>query len=403
MSTDRWGQLIDGAPDSLEAWDTAWGHFVHFVGDPIADLDEVNAADDRFVMGSVFTATYLVLGGTSLTSPLVLEALQRSRERSAGASTREQAHMRALELLCAGQFTAAGDRWAELGSSGPDFAAIRFAHDVYLHTGQAASSLSTTNAAITAWGSGPGASYVAGQHAFALEELGHYDEAEQVGHGALSADPDDLWARHALADVYESTNNSAAAYGLLDTEAHPWPAQEGLATHVWWHVALRRLADGDVDAVLAIADERMPSATTPFRLCDQASLLWRTELAGYSVGDRWDEVANRWAALETRHTAAFLDTHAALTFARRPNHPGAELWAQDTADGRSGHAGSENAETMASVARPLAKAFGRFGAGEPQAFLDAVEALGDQCARMGGSVAQRDIIKLTARSAASQL
>ena len=54
-----------------------------------------------------------------------------------------------------------------------------------------------------------------GQHTFALEEVGRYDEAEELGRAALGLDPDDLCARHALAHVYESTDDTPAARELL--------------------------------------------------------------------------------------------------------------------------------------------------------------------------------------------
>ncbi len=403
MLVDKWGQVLAGSQASIDAWDRAWGNFVHFVGDPIADLAEANAHDNSFVMGPVFVAAYLVLGGTPLNNALVHQDRQRALDRSHRASQREQGHVHALEALCNGDFSEAADQWARLAAQQPDFAATRFAHDVYLHAGGAQASLAASLAATETWGDKAGASYLAGQLAFALEEVGRYADAESLGREALNADPADLWARHALAHVYESTSNSPALYALLEESEHPWPNQDGLATHVWWHLALRRLADGHIDAVLAIADERMPSATTAFRLCDQTSLLWRTELAGHSVGNRWDDVADRWAEIGNRHTSAFLDMHAAMAFARRPKHPGAAEWAQAAPVGTAGAVGSENVETMALVSRPLGRALRRYADGDPQAFLDSMVALGEHTHRVGGSVAQRDIIELTRQASQSQV
>ncbi len=386
-----------GTDTSRLAWADAWQQFLHFRGDPIATLSAASEADDTFVMGPVFAATYTLLGGSPLDGSVLMTHVDRARARRDRASGRELAHVDALGHLVAGEFTRAARCWDDIARRGPDFAAIRFAHDVYLHIGDAAGRLSSSRAAVEQWGDRPGANFVAGQHAFALEEVGRYDEAEAIGRRALDADPDDLWARHALAHVYESVEDNEATFALLRDSTDRWHDQDLLATHVWWHLALRLLAVGDIDVALAIFDERLPHATTPFRLCDQASLLWRAELAGFTVGDRWDDLADRWDRVEERHVCGFLDLHAALTFARRPGHPGAARWFDGLA-GRS-WGDRENDRTFAEVVVPLVRAIRAFGAGDHGRVVALIDGLGSTTSRIGGSVAQRDLINLTRRAA----
>jgi hypothetical protein len=197
--------------------------------------------------------------------------------------------------------------------------------------------------------------------------------------------------------VYESTENNEAAFELLQGSVDTWAAQESLAAHIWWHLALRLLAVGDAAAVLEIADAQMPAATSPFNLCDQASLLWRTELAGFDVGDRWDAVADRWDGVIERHSCAFLDVHAAMAFARRPDHPGAERWFAGLAARPSGD--GQNDKTFEEVVTPLTTAFRSFAAGERNRFKVITDELAGATHRIGGSVAQRDLIELTRQAA----
>ena len=112
MATDQWGQPVAGERSSVEAWDQAWKHMLHFRGDPIADLAGANETDGSFVLGSVFCGVYAVIGGAPLTSPSVIEALGRVRGRSI--DTRELAHLAALTMLAAGEFTDAAEAWAAI-------------------------------------------------------------------------------------------------------------------------------------------------------------------------------------------------------------------------------------------------------------------------------------------------
>lgn len=414
---------VDGAPASVEAWERAWEQYLHYRGDPVVAASEAGADDESFVMGPVFAAVYRVLAGTPSGSPALIADAARARSRAGGSGDRERAHVRALELLLAGEFTQAARTWDGIARSGRDFAAVRFAHDVYLHVGDDLGRLHSSAQAAEAWRDQPGWGFVAGQHAFALEEVGRYDEAEELGRAALGLDPDDLWARHALAHVYESTDDTPAALRLLEGSVERWNGQELLATHIWWHLALRLLASGDAAGALAVFDERQPRASTAFQLCDQTSLLWRLELAGCDAGDRWDALADCWDGVAERHTCGFLDLHAALTFARRPDHPGASLWfdglharcagaskndcrvtevGEGSGEGRPGlRDASENDQTFVDVVAPLAHAFRAYTGGDTDGFVGVVDGLGRSARWIGGSIAQRDLINLTRRAAAA--
>jgi hypothetical protein len=265
---------------------------------------------------------------------------------------------------------------------------------VFLHVGDNPRRLESTSDAVSRDGTAPGASFVAGMHAFSLGEVGRFDEAENFGRRALDADREDLWARHALAHVYEHTGNNPAAFALLRDTTDVWADQDLLATHVWWHLALRMLAMGEVAGVLEIFDQELPGATTAFRLCDETSLLWRVELTGHDVGDRWDALADRWDRVIERHTCGFLDLHAVLAFLRRPGHPGAHRWF-DGLDARPS-SGSEIDEVFETVVAPLVGALRARSAGDPVALGATLDRLGGSVARIGGSNAQRELLTLTA-------
>ncbi len=387
---------VQGSSASAETWRQGWAEYLHYRGDPVAVMSQAGAADDSFVMGPVFAALYRTLAGAPNSSRLLVADAKRARSRVASSPRRERAHVQALERLLAGEFTAAANAWDEIAATDGDFAALRFAHDIYLHVGDAERRLASSSKAVEAWRGEPGWGFVASQHAFSLEEVGRYDEAEELGRAALSLDPDDLWARHALAHVYESTDDTAAALELLQGSVERWSAQDLLATHIWWHLAVRLLASGDAPAALEIFDERAPHATTAFTLCDQASLLWRLELAGCRAGDRWEALADGWDAVEERHTCAFLDMHAALVFARVSDHRGANRWF-DALAARPSHR-SENDATFDQVVKPLAEALRSHFSGDTASLVRTVDGLGASLSRIGGSIVQRDLVTLTPRA-----
>ena len=384
--------MTAGEKASVQAWDEAWADLLHFRGDPLGRLAEPNRADESFALGSVFCAAYRMLAGARPDSPEIAEDLDRAGRRAR--AERELGHAAAAAALVAGEFTEAGRRWEALARGTRDLAAVRLAHDVYLHVGDDRRRLRASAAAVESWPVGdPGWGFVQGQHSFALEEWGRYREAERFGWLALEHDPLDLWALHALAHVYESTGDQAAAFGLLRGRQATWSDQHALAVHIWWHLALRLLAAGRLDEALEIHDDQAAAATTAFSLCDLASLLWRLELAGADAGGRWGDLADAFAARRERHTCGFLDLHAALVYARCPDHPEAAVFFSGVSTAHTG-TDSENADIFRSVVRPLAEAI-RVGRADPAGALRLLDSIGGGLHRIGGSVVQRDLVHMT--------
>lgn len=374
---------------SVDAWHRAWADTVHFIGDPFATLAEANAGDDDFVMGSVFCAAYRILGGASPdTSELVVD-LERANERPT--SGREAKHVEAVNQLALGNFTDAALIWDAIAPG--DFAAGRFAHDTYLHVGEVDRRLDSSERALAHFETTSTRPFVASQHAFSLEEAGAYREAESLAWSSLVADPMELWALHALAHVYESTNDQDAAIDLLESRAEVWTAQDSLAVHIHWHHALRMIVAGEHERALALFDELEPVASTPFRLCDVASMLWRLELAGCDVGDRWGVVADRMAGRPERHTSGFLDLHMALAFQRAPDHEAAATFFAAVGESHADDM-SENGETFRTVVTPLVEAI-RLSDVEPLLAAALLDSVADQSNRIGGSIAQRELITIT--------
>jgi hypothetical protein len=136
-------------------------------------------------------------------------------------------------------------------------------------------------------------------------------------------------------------------------------------------------------------------------MIDASAMLWRLQLRGVDVGNRWQALADRWAAVSQTSTYAFNDLHAmlALVGAGREADAQALLAAQQQALADD-H--SDNRMFLRDVGIDATRAVHDFGAGR---YVDAVRRLRPLRSRahhFGGSHAQRDLIDLTLIAAAER-
>lgn len=402
-ATDEFGQPVSAAdPATVDVWRAAYDRMLCFTGDPFEILVPLNETDDRLVMGPVFTVAYRLLGGVNPADPAVVGELAMLDRRAEGADERERGHIEAVRLLHAGEFLAAAERWDAVTRQWPeDFTAFRFVHDVCLHIGDDTLRLPSAERAAVTWPARSRAAGLAGGLlAFSLEEVGRYDEAEEVGRRALAVDPGDLWTRHALAHVYESTDRHADSLDLLQSTSARWSHQDLLANHMWWHVGLRLTNHGDLTNAHKVLRDHLRS-TTAFGLADSTSLMWRLRLAGLDVdATRWQTEADRWMANANLNTCGFLDLHAAIALAAAPGAVAADqFWDGALAE----HPGaSYNDTTFRQVVVPLTVGFRALGDGDRPRAHALLAPTSAALHRIGGSVVQREIVGRTVASLADE-
>ena len=398
VKADRFGEPVAAADAATVAvWDASFGQLIDLSGDPVGSLAAVNAADDAFVLGPVLCAAARVLGGWSPAHPLVVADVRRVDARAT--TPRELGHREAVALLVVGEFGRAAACWDRVAAVHPrDLLAIRLAHDLYLHNGDADGRLRSSEAAIRGWRQGErGYAAVAGQLAFAYEELGRFTDAERWARQALDVEPGDAWARHALMHVFESEGRHDEALELLHDTRGDWRQRTLFANHLWWHYALRMLGNGEPGPAFDVLDRQLGTGSA-FDLCDATSLVWWMELAGLDVADRWLPLARHWAEIRERHHSAFVDVHAAMAFAAAAgvapdDDEAARFWDELAASHLP--VVSENDVTFATVVKPLAASLRVYCAGDRRAAVAEMRALLAQLHRIGGSVIQRSIIAAT--------
>ncbi len=406
MAKDQLGLPLAGSDASARAYDRAVSDYWGLTGDPVGALKQALARDPAFVLGAAAIAALFLIGGFRGDHPEVVGAIAATERGLPNASPREKLHIAAGRAWAEGRPIDATLIWETILVDWPtDALALRFAQDAYFFLGQSQAIRDSVARVLPAWDrSHPLASFVLGAYAFGLEETGELARAEQTAREALALNPNDAWATHALAHVFETAGRPEDGCTFLKTTRGSWGPAHFMAGHNGWHLALFLIEQGRVGEVLADYDRfAAPKLADglPLDRCDAAALLWRLELAGVDVGDRWGAVAQAWRAHADDHVLAFNDLHAALAAARSPD-PDDATRLRHSLDAYERNGRGHNRKVTAEVGRRLVEGMLHYGAGaDPQA-IEAILPARTEAFRIGGSHAQRDIINLTLIAAAER-
>jgi tetratricopeptide (TPR) repeat protein len=324
MAKDQQGPALSGASESAAAFDRAISDYYGLTGDPVGVLKSALARDPDFALGGVAIATLYMIGGFRGDHPEVMNALRGAEAAIGRATERERRHLAAAKAWARGETSRAILGWETILNDHPtDALALRLAQDAYFFLGRSAAIRDCAARVLPAWDrDNPLTSFVHGLYAFGLEETGDLRRAEDFGREALARNPRDAWATHALAHVMETANRHQEGVAFLGSTRADWTHAHFMAHHNGWHLALFLIEQGRFDEVLADHDRltapKLADNATLDRI-DAASLLWRLELEGVDVGDRWAPVADAWMAHAHDHLLAFNDLHCAFAAARSPD------------------------------------------------------------------------------------
>lgn len=165
--------------------------------------------------------------------------------------------------------------------------------------------------------------YTHGMLAFALEQNHRLAEAEAEGLRATEIAIDDAWAHHAVAHVMETTGRAHDGARWLSHCAHTWNRKGVfIRIHNWWHASLFQLSLGNTEAALEIFDNRLWGEWPEFpqEQIGASSLLWRLEMRGVDVGDRWQPIVEYARAHVGDHLFPFHDAHYLFALTRAGGH-----------------------------------------------------------------------------------
>ena len=145
------------------------------------------------------------------------------------------------------------------------------------------------------------------------------------------------------------------------------------------------------DQALALYDHAMwdPASDEYLDLANDTSLLLRLEMAGVSVGDRWQVLAEKVKGRKDEHLLAFVDAHFMMPLAAvEPDHAEQLLSSidayMDTTD-------DTYASVSKAVARDLSAAVFAYQTGQFESCVETLEPVRSLVHLVGGSHAQRDV------------
>ena len=305
----------------------------------------------------------------------------------------ERSHRDALRAWLAGNTLAARAHWDQILSACPrDFLALKMTQFGHFYAGAQAAMRDAANTAIGHWPTdAPLHGYVLGMRAFGLEECGEYAVAEQVGRAAVTRNPDDVWARHAVAHCMEMRDRPQQGIAWLDDGLHV-VSDSALHNHLRWHRALMQIAVGDASAALADYDRGVYGRSVEYLdICNDVALLARLELAGLDVGNRWQDLVPRVVARRDDQLMVFCDAHYVLAAAAAADETTlANLLA---ALGRHSADGSSDGLVVREVGLTLCQALAAGRAGHPLRAAELMCQVRGDLHRIGGSNAQRDLFE----------
>jgi hypothetical protein len=406
MAKDQQGLPLAGSPASAAAFDRAVADYYGLTGDPVGVLKQALRNDPAFTLGATAVAGLFLIGGFRGDHPEVIAALAAAEAAAGDASPREKLHLAAVRAWAEGRASEALTAWEAVLADWPtDALALRFGQDGYYFLGYPLEMRESVARVLPAWDQdNPLRSFLLGAYAFGLEETNELGRAEETACAALMANPRDAWATHALAHVLETVNRQEEGISFLKETRPNWAHARFMAGHNGWHLALYLIEQGRTEEVLADYDRfvapRLADDMTLDRV-DAAALLWRLELAGCDVGDRWGPVARAWMAHAHDHVLAFNDLHCAFAAARSPDGGEAERLLRSL-ENYTTHGGGHNCRVTVEVGQPLIEGVLAFARQDYARAIEAILPLRSEAIRIGGSHAQRDIVNLTLISAAER-
>jgi tetratricopeptide (TPR) repeat protein len=315
------------------------------------------------------------------------EAAKTARAAAASQTDRERRHVEGLALLVEGRGHDAASAMREHLADYPrDLLVFQRLYFVWFWQGKFPEMLALADT-LTRYH--PGNSFMLGLHAFVLEQAGRCDEAVRMAHVANLKNPRDAWAIHALAHaLYEM-----AAFGTgitrLPPAIEPCTHLGWFRNHLLWHLALMHIGRGEYDAASDLGRtvfETAPSSI-PGDLHDSISLLWRLELFGRDVGERWKPFARIAGERLDRQALLFHAAHLAMALAASGDWTIAErqlgMLRERGARDRTG--------LVRDVLVPLVEGIHAFAGRDYRRAVERIEPLTPRIVELGGSRAQRDV------------
>ncbi|XP_035257368.1 tetratricopeptide repeat protein 38 [Anguilla anguilla] len=364
-------------------------------------ISALRAADPNFVMGHVI-GTGLELVGTGSSVRLngrLAGDVARLAELAAGRdlAPRERLHARAVELFAKGCLPEACELWDEILLEHPtDMLAVKFAHDGYFYLGRQAQLRDSVARVLPHWTPQmPLYSYLKGMYSFGLLETHFYDQAEKTAKEGLELNREDGWAVHAVAHVHEMRAEADQGLHFMESRERDWKVCDMLASHNYWHWALYFTEKGRYEEALGVYDDevvrRCKASGSLLDTVDACSLLYRLEMEGVNVKDRWRELLQVTKPHTEDHVLLFNDLHFLMTSLGAKDEGTTHRLLETLQELAEAPGENFQHKLAGGLGVPMCQAMVAYDRGDFGAAADLLRPLRYRFAEIGGSDAQRDL------------
>jgi hypothetical protein len=392
--------LTTASEQAAAAFDHAIDGYLAYRVDLPGRMEALLAVDPDCGLAQCLKGYLLLMGFRADLLGAARAALTEARRCSG--SAREMAHAEALARWIDGDPEAAVAVWDQIMEDHPhDILAFRLAHFLNFWCGRPEAMLGSVRAVERHWsGELPGFGSMLACRCFALEEAGHYLEAEYAGREAIRIDGGDIWAAHGVAHVLEMTGRRREGIAWVETSQSQWAGANNLKHHLWWHQALYHLELGDFSKVLSLYDQGFRNLASPLTelapdlyidVQNAASMLFRLHRNGVDVGDRWTEIADKAEARIGDCRSVFTLPHWMMALAATGRERAADTMLAAMRDFAGGE--QPTARLVMEVALPVTMAVLANGQGRHEQALALMRPVIGAMYRMGGSHAQQDVLE----------
>ncbi|XP_069018916.1 tetratricopeptide repeat protein 38 [Embiotoca jacksoni] len=364
-------------------------------------ISALQVADPTFVMGHVIS-TGLELMATSSSTRLnenLASAVRRTVDlaNSQDITPRERLHVQAMEHFSHGNSPKACDIWEDILLDHPtDLLALKFAHDAFFYMGAQAQIRDSVARVLPHWKPHtPLSGYLKGMYSFGLLETRFYDQAEKVAMEGLALTPDDAWSVHSVAHVYEMKAEVDKGLKFMESREKDWQVSDVLASHNYWHWALYFIEKGQHEAALQIYDSevfrRCKASGSMLDTVDASSMLYRLEMEGVCVKDRWKELLQVTQPHNDDHVTLFNDLHFLMVSLGAKESQNAQRLLEGLQQLAKEPRDNQQHQRAGILGIPMCQAMMEYNQGNYNQTVELLYPLRYRIVDIGGSDAQRDL------------
>lgn len=207
--------------------------------------------------------------------------------------------------------------------------------------------------------------------------------------------PNDAWAVHAIAHVYEMRGEVDKGLKFMEGREKDWEGADMLASHNYWHWALGFIEKGEYEAALQIFDSqifrRCKAKGSTLDIVDSTSLLYRLEMEGVNVKDRWRELIQVTKPHTDDHATLFNDIHYLMASLGAKESGTSQHLLEGLQELAKNPGENEHHQLAKTVGMPVCQAMTEYDQGNYSQAMELLYPLRYSLVKMGGSDAQRDV------------